>query len=810
MAKILYSNSFNQSEYLRTLAKLGQNTFALRVLNESELCSYILEHGDKLPDGDFISSKEANYIFYHLSGGDYIDAKNLRSAIDSYRDCIIGDIYESLDNNLSDDFPKKKELIKKQYLAYQEYKRDHHLYDKHDLLNFILNSDIHIDEECQYYEEFGISKILLETLNHVFVRVTKLQIGDVFKRQEKDIHFLRAYGKPCEADYIFSEIQKLPIDECQIILTNNSDALEITKTAEMLNIPFTSLLGTSVISTKAGILLSYLFNLGKLNYAVDGYKALFNCPCFNSEIFKVMIPDTVKHPDREFNAFVKYAGWLRLNFNSKSSIIVERLYKDYHYQMLSKLQASLSLGIGEFIKEYIANPNSEDEQVIEQIKQIEKIKDIYDIDIKDILLDLLGGSINKKVSKSGHLYITNINSALSSLRKYNFIIGLTSDFPGGPVENYLIFDDEYLKTGSDLYLSTEIIKRKEKVLRGLINASKELYLTYPYFELVSLEDKNPSSVIFDLYQDGEIEANMPTYGFKDMKLDRNKEVYQARLNNEKKSVNENIISLKYDPDKLLNKEYNPSGFSYFFIEEHYIDFLLSNILGINVDEEDDPYVVIPKNELGTLIHKVMEKFQKDNISLDELLVKANQAFDDFLLKKPPMIPSSADKARSDYLRMVTNLFDMDPGNKHVYSEKYFLGGIDDVIFSGTADRIEKDKFGKYIIVDYKTGSKVSHVKDDPITCMQGLIYAYLVEHYGDQYGLVNAKIDHIEFRYPDSKVTIPISYNSNVEKELLKYVEIFKNTVKSGLLFKNVDFKEQLYLEKYAHLFSLMKGVKSL
>ena len=208
MAKILFSNSFNQTEYLRTLAKLGQNTFALRILNEAELCSYILEHGSSLPEGDFISSKEADYIFYHLTKGNFIDAKNLRSAIDSYRDCVIGNIVESLENNLTDDFPKKKELIKTQYQAYEEYKKAHHLYDKHDLLNYILSSDIHIDEECQYFEEFGISKILLEAINHVFAKVTKLHLEDVFTKKEKDIHFVKAYGKPCETDYVFSEIQK--------------------------------------------------------------------------------------------------------------------------------------------------------------------------------------------------------------------------------------------------------------------------------------------------------------------------------------------------------------------------------------------------------------------------------------------------------------------------------------------------------------------------------------------------------------------------------------------------------------------------
>ena len=41
-----------------------------------------------------------------------------------------------------------------------------------------------------------------------------------------------------------------------------------------------------------------------------------------------------------------------------------------------------------------------------------------------------------------------------------------------------------------MHLSVEIVQRKEKVLRALIDASEDLYLTYPYFDLASLDDKN--------------------------------------------------------------------------------------------------------------------------------------------------------------------------------------------------------------------------------------------------------------------------------------------------------------------------------
>ena len=300
------------------------------------------------------------------------------------------------------------------------------------------------------FEEFGISKLFLEVLNHVFKKVTKLSINAAFPAQNKEIRFKRTYGKPCELDYVFSEIQHLPIDECQIVLANSSDALEVINTVEFLNIPYTSHLGTPVISTKAGVILNYLFNLERMSYGVDGYRALFKCSAFNSDSFKELIPEDAKNPERVFDDFIKYAGWLRLNFNSEVKDIHQDLYKQVHYEMLAKLQQSLSRGRADFIGEYIIDPSPLDEQVIENIRRIEESSKQYQFDLKDVLLELLKSSINRKTSLSGHLYITDINSAISSLRKYNFIISLTSDFPGGPKENYLIFDDEYHKTGSDL------------------------------------------------------------------------------------------------------------------------------------------------------------------------------------------------------------------------------------------------------------------------------------------------------------------------------------------------------------------------
>ena len=803
MEKILFSNNFNQAEYLRTLAKLNIPSFALRVKNDIEICEYVCQCVAKFPEGTYISSKEEEYIFFHLSGADYLDSKNLKAAIDSFRDSGSSDVLKSFDECLNENFSGKKELIKNQYIAYTKYKKDHNLYDKQDLISFVKSLNLMLDVEVNYFQEFGISKLLLDTLNHVFKIVKPLSINEVFIKQEKEIHFIKAYGNLCQVDSIFSEIQKYPLDECEIVLANKKDGLEISKTALMLDIPFTTHIGVPVYSTKAGNMLNYLFKLEDASYGVDGYKALFNLASFNKTFFNSLIPESAHNPDRVFSDFIKYAGWLRLNFNSDKSVIKKDLYPEEIASMLFELQSSLKDGRASFIEKYIVEPEPIDLAIIDAIRSIEKASIQYDFNLVDVLKDYLNKYINVETSKSGHLFVTDFSSAISSLRKHVFIYGLDSDFPGGPKENYLIFDEEYIKSGSNQYESKEIVKRNEGILRALINASNDLYLSYSYFNLASLEDHNPSSIIFDLYQ-GDV-TKMPIYGYQDMRLSPLKEVYQARLNYQKAPITNNDLGLTYNSDVLLNKKYSPSMFKYYFESEHKLMFLISQILNINVDEENDPYEVMSAADKGTLIHEVIEGFNKNFMSKDEFLKMASDKFDRFLAKKPPLIPSSALKAREDYMRLMNNVYDDDPGNKHVYSEKYVEGKINDILFGGMFDRLETDKNNKYVLVDYKTGRNINHKNEDVVSCIQGMIYADLLEHHFFK----KIVVDRIEFRYPDSKTTITIHYNDENKAAFYLLVDEFKNAIINKELFNNIDLKKQDHLDKYLHLFSLFKEVSN-
>lgn len=833
MEKIIFSNSFNQTEFLRTLAKHDINTFGLRLMSDVELCFYILEHQSKMPNGKFISSREEDYLYFNLSGQDYHDSQNLRIAIDSYRDSVRSDILQSLDNNLSNNFLDKKSFIKTEFDKYQKEKVKRNLYDKNDLINFIIDNNITLDAEVIYFKEYGITKVFLDMLNQVFSSVKEVSIldkdylpvvnkeperylTDEDRKKEKpepepdnsypnaNLHFMKAYGKPCEADCVLSQVQKFPLDECQIVLTSSEDALEIYKTADMLNIPYTTSLGQPIISTNAGVLLSYLFKLEEGLYGVDAYRDLFNCSAFDKVKLEAMIPASVKDKDRYFNDFNKYLGWLRIGFDNYGIIINPNLYNNDQamVDMLNVVQSSLSNGYASFIKDFIKTPTTNDEAIIDNIKSIEKAASDYNIDPNVVLKDLLNGHVDAKIAQSGQLFITSIDSAISSLRKHTFIIGLDSSFPGGPKDNFLIFDDEFAKTGSDFYNSKEIVKRKENILRALISAGEDVYLSYPYFELASLEDNNPSSVFFDLFpQDIKY---CPSYEFKDLVFASNKEVYLARLNNCYFSNSGSAISITYNSQSLLNKVYYASEFKNYFDPELKLDFLFKHVLGLEAKDEDDPYQVIPANVKGTMLHTLMEHFQKSKVDKKKFMWRAGKMFDNFMLMKPAVIATSMVKEREDFLRLAENLFDSDPGNDFYMGEKPLNGQIGNVKFTGKFDRIEKDKFGQYILVDYKTGKKPSQKNDDPKTCIQGLIYAYLINN-----SLFGAQISKIEFRYPDSKATRSIRYNAVNEQELLKLVNEFEQAIVNQTLFNDINLaSKNKYIEKYFYLVSIIERMK--
>lgn len=805
MEKILFSPKFNQSEFLRTLAKFSNPQFGLRILNELEILSYIQERTCLFLEGNLISAKEENYLFYKIMGTNYKDAKNLRNSINTYRTCIIDqDVLASLENNLSDDFPKKKELIIENFRKYDEIKRSNYLYDKIDLINFLLDSCVSLDVEVIYLVEYDISPLFLKLLESVFSKVTKKSILDLFKNYDNNCKFLKSYGKKCEVDYVLSSISSLPLDECQIILTSPSSYIvELTKQLEILGVPYTSTIGEKVISSKVGSLLKSLLNLEDSLFSINEFLELVNSPFFNREYFYSLIPEEVKNKERVLSEFVGILGHRRVSYGFNVNDLDESLYEDYYQKLafpLAKEFISFFTCRSEFISKVIKDPSEDDIKLINNIRNLEGIAASLGVDIVPLLDELLSSNMNKEISQSGKLHITTIQEAASSLRKYNFIVGLDSSYPGGPKEDYLIYDEEYIKTGFDNYISSYFVKNKEVLLRNLIKICENCSLSYSYFNLASLEDSNPSSVIFSLTDVDKI----PNYDYSDLTLDMNQNIYLAKLDNNIYELPKKEFEFAYKGENVLSKVFSPSAFVDYFSKEMKLKFILQYIFDISIVQEENIYDILPPNFKGSLIHKVFENFNKSKISEEEILKKAEKEFNDYLEQRPALIKLSIEKVKENYLSLISSLYKISSENIHVKSEDYISLEIEGITFGGKYDRLEKSPDGTYILIDYKTGRTLKHKNEDAQSCLQGLIYAYMIENT-DKPFYKGIKISKIRFLYPALGQPIEITYSLENKEKMLEYVRQFKNDIVNGDIFDGLKLSSQKYYDQYMHLLSLFK-----
>ena len=802
--RIIYSDTLNETEFLRTLAKQGINTLGLRIMNSYDLSLFILSKLGISEKRRYLNNKEQDFVYYSLSASKaFNDASNIRVSINSFRDTGRGNTPHELDQYLNKDYPEKRSAVVNAFDCYNTFKKNNNCYDLFDLLYYLKNNPQKLDLDLCYFEDLPFSELAVSVFKQFFNTTTMLFASLPFESKAKN--GFKCFGKNNEIANVVNKINenKLKLDQCLVVLVDSNDITDLTTSLNKYSIPYTSSLGMPFIQTNVGRLVALLKKMDSMDWGINAYQELFNAPYFNKDKYTGSLTS-----DYDYKDFIKYTGWLRPSFDRDLFTIDESLYQYdcFNYKVVCQAVQSLCNEINNntSVYEFVRNNVIDDGNTFEALQLLEKY-DLYcreyNVAFDNVVDALLNDSISRHISRSGAVHICSLDQAFSSLRDNVFVVGLDSGFPGNPEENYLIFDDEYEKMGASQYTSEKIVKKKEALMNLLINCSKNSYLSYSYCNIIDTKASNPSSVLMNV--------QMTEFTYEDDKLLSNNSAITNSNNGQLSDPDNTHLPYTYKYADLLNKTYSPSKIVDYFDLEQRLKFFLEVLFDIQEDDDDDPYSVISPIDKGNLLHRLAVGFEKKNYkSVDEFVNKGLIEFDNFLKMKPPITKEAGDNEKEAFKKALTNFFNGDPQNKHLYSEKQLnIQDIEGIKFKGRFDRLEEDVNGNIILVDYKTrSSKPTHEKDDPVSCLQGLIYAEMI---GKQLGL---KVQRCEFRYPfiSKDTKIPIICDSANMKEMHNLIKEFKDAIENGdfdIPFTKKSQKHK-YIDKYEHLISLVKELK--
>ena len=804
--RILVIDNINGSRLLKTLGINGVNTIGLRVMSGLQLAQYSLETSDLESEKTFISSKEAAALIYsflkdipYFANASYTDAKNLVNSLNSLRMLITDDEESKIHHQFIEqaEFKEKNEAIVAVYERYIEYLKTNELSDNVSFLRKAIADGEKIDAE--FYELSGyklnpLEKALVESLGG---KLQTLSSASLFERKGDEIRiedYRRYYGASNEIDYVLGDIlrRNLNLDECQLVLADSSYVDLLME----YDIPLNTDQGRSLRSFNAYKVLDLLYRWSERSF--NSHDALLEI--IESEAFdrnKLMEKISGGDPDR-FKKVLDLAGNMRLSFdeeeNRKKLRGAERIIvsdnRNNVFNDLVLLSDELCKGYRYLVNEYtlIEEDDIEEQSALMAIDQELEIFSRYNHDDK-ALIERMGGIGLRIDDGNNSLLVNTIDKAIGSLRKHIYVMGLSADnFPGKPVENYLLLDNDYrlFEDEDKLPNSIEVIEQKKKRLTDFLScaslAGSIIHLSYSHFDLAQVKEANPSSILFDLYQ-----KQYPggSYGDFEKMLEESHIGYFENRNDLKA-----LLVKRYSEDYQITNDFKvnkqeplikENTFSPSAIEDYLTCprlFYLARILGIPELEEDDPLVIINPIDYGILTHSLMESLAKKDYTKQSFINLCTDTFDDYLKLRPPVSEHISQAERDSFIRMMENAYDSDYGRKVIDAEG---GNMNDPIDTGRGirvrgipDRVEQEADGRIIIADYKTGKRIVHSRNDFKSCIQTIIYCFIEEK------LIKKKVSGSVYRYLRFPASVVCEYNEQMRGDLNKLYGDIADSIKEN------------------------------
>lgn len=817
MEKIIFINSCNEIELLRTLAKFNIKTLGYRVFSRIQLIQYIEQKIGKFASKKILNNQEEvllyqkvlkeNKLKYFENSTSYEDVIAIVNGINIIRNTSVNDIDDDIKSTLlSNQFSKKNEAILKLYDLYKKAKGDS--FDQIDYIHFVLNNigDIKLNLEIITLSSLkynDLDKRIVDLVSDKHFNETQISINDLFncKNNKGNINVYSVYGEYNEVLNVFKIINdnKYNVDECEIVLTDSKYYYPYLKeVSELLNVNMTFSFGYPLSLTKAGKLLENIYYYEKIDkFGVNGIKQVFLKSDLN--IKKIKEELGIKS-QLEFEKLLKVVGNLRLSFNkidnenkinkflalNDSDLTKDELVaKDF----LSKFNTILIKGYKGIIEDYFEVKNS-DEFLAKNV--ILNNLDIFKDDIVEYVSYILSKNIGSEASKEGYLHVTTLNNAFMSFRKNVFILGLSSDkFPTREKENFIALDLDIKSINSKARLSIdrqeEDINLYHQTMEFLNNSGCNVYLSYSNYDFVGVRERNKSSVLYDYDKVINIDKFFESNFFN--------EYGKSYLNSYKIYRKDRLIDneeYEVNVEKLFNDEnhyLSPSDLEsiYLYKVENKVkinteyDFFTKKILGINFENDADSYNFIEYNDFGTLVHSVFEKC-KYPLNKKELEDEANRLLNIYTSTHYPI--NSGVKTSDKLLHQIRNGERILRNYIPVCKEEKLSGYINNLYFKGRTDLIAS-KGGVNYVIDYKTGKVKHSIKYDD-NSVQGQLYAYLYNKSNKN------KITQVEFAYFDKNATVDYKFDDILINNIL---DDFKDKV-NNLKFEKLTYNPLIKLEK--------------
>ncbi|MCR4815363.1 MAG: PD-(D/E)XK nuclease family protein [Lachnospiraceae bacterium] len=596
--------------------------------------------------------------------------------------------------------------------------------------------------------------------------------------------------------------------------------------ALLYDIPVTFGCGIPIMNANpAKLLVDYYHWMTGGFFGEEALKRMMNSGVFNRRDFwKVVSASSENDVEKNKTLFFRLLGKIRFTNNREEN--KERLgalkeslqngleslpegsdeYKKTKEQqecipLLERAAEEFSLPVEEFILKYAFVRTFSGKKNAELLRSLDRsaleviyneLKAIRNSGIEqstdDIIKSVLSHAVCIQSMREGALHVTTVSKAFSSIRKNLCIAGLSAlKFPGSPKENYLLLDTDLVNFGKESVRYTSegrVLERKNQMMKLVELASAldcRIFLSYAGLNVAELKRENASSLIYEIFRkeygekatDEQLEKEISVTGYFEPKINNGREIGLAY--NEGKSIVPSYIPPASEEVPMpVGDAYSPTAISNYFKCARL--FALKHILKIPEERWSDPFEIMSAADCGILAHSLMERLANSDLSGQEFLDASYAAFDDYIKMHPPLVGVDAGAERYEFISMMQNAYRKDPHREVVFAEEEITRLHESgITLTGRPDRVEMLEDGTGLIVDYKTGRNMEHKKDDAASCLQGLIYAYLMEHKENP-----VTISGIEFRYIRTGDVIPCVYDENKKRELFEILSRFKSGMTTG------------------------------